>query len=89
MNGLPQQAEAVIGQITDENAKKSEPIILSWKGTKTPRGLSINGVQIAWAKNGIVTGVNGEMLGTYARTKEFAGPNRDEHAMIVIPRPAK
>ena len=86
MNDLPPQADAVINATTDANIKRGAGLlVLKWKGSKTPRGLSIGGVDISHAQHGIVTGVNGKTLGTYTRTMEFGGPNKDEHEMFVVP----
>lgn len=86
MNNLPPQVKAVIEATEKSNVERgSTPIKLEWKGTKIPRGLSINGVPIAWTQHGIVTGENGQRLGTYKRLVEFGGPNHDEHVMLVVP----
>jgi len=56
---------------------------MQWLGTKIPRGATIGGIAVGCAQHGRITGVKGEELGYYVRTKEYDGPDQDEHAMLV------
>jgi hypothetical protein len=86
LNGVPASVTAVLVAVEKEALNNgSEPFVLEWTGSKVPRGFKVNGVEIGWTQHGIVTGVNREMLGTYTRTKEWGGPDRDEHAMRIVP----
>jgi len=86
-NDIPDAARAVIVKMTEHALKDgAEPFVLEWVGTKIPRGFKVNGVEIAWTQHGIVTGVGGEHLGTYERLKEWGGPDKDEHAMLIVPK---
>ncbi len=82
----PLTAESIIDAMAEHDiAKGAEPITLKWKGSKVPRGHSVNGIQIGWTQHGLVTGVDGQNLGTYTRLQEFGGPDRDEHVMLIVP----
>ncbi len=56
---------------------------MRWTGTKIPRGSTIGDVAVGWTQHGQITGVDGEHLGYYERTKEFGGPGQDEHEMLI------
>lgn len=86
-NDLPPIVGQLIGLITKESLNNgAEPFTLHWTGSKIPRGYKVNGVEIGWTQHGLVTGVNGEDLGTYDRTIEWGGPNHDEHEMVITPK---
>lgn len=57
--------------------------VLSWEGSKIPRGAVINGETIAWTQHGCVTSESGKMIGTYDRVVEFGGQSGNEQVMIV------
>ncbi len=61
--------------------------LLTWEGNKIPRGAEINSQQIAWTQNGIVTSIEGEMIGQYERLQEFEGENRKTQQMLVFTEP--
>ena len=61
--------------------------LLTWEGNKVPRGVEINGHQIAWTQNGIVTSTEGEMIGQYDRLVEFGGENHRTQRMLVFTGP--
>jgi len=67
----------------EEAAKPWSRETLSWKGTKVPRHMSFRGKKIGWAQHGILLAEDGSQIGTYIRTKCFAGPGKDEHEMEV------
>jgi hypothetical protein len=56
---------------------------LRWKGSKIPRGAKVLGHEIAWAQHGRVVKKDGEGIGTYERTMEFAGESGLMQEMIV------
>ena len=71
-------------QLLDRVRQSSEnDCIMWWKGTKVPRGAMIDGVPVAWAQHGIIRGPDGQELAYYDRMREFAGPNGDEHALLI------
>lgn len=57
--------------------------IMQWKGSKIPRGATINHIAIGWTQHGRIIGENGEDLGYYSRMQEFDGPDGDQHAMLI------
>lgn len=61
--------------------------VMKWKGSKTPYGATIGGVEVFGSQHGRLSGADGEELGWYARTIEFGGTDGDEHAMqIELPK---
>lgn len=84
--GLPEFVGTALAAATTASLNNgAEPFVLHWTGHKIPRGYKVNGVEIGWTQNGLVVGINKENLGTYERTLEYGGPNKDEHEMIVVP----
>src|ERR1700733_13293533 len=82
---LVETARELIGGVA---AKQPNHYLLSWTGTKVPRGASIDGIQIGWTQHGMVTGTEGEQWGYYERMMEFGGAEgRDQ--VIVISTTAK
>lgn len=57
--------------------------IMQWKGTEVPRGATIGGIEIGLIQHGMITGKNRERLGFYDSMREFAGPECDEHAILI------
>ena len=57
---------------------------LQWEGNKIPRGALIEGAEIAWTQNGMVSGSKGENIGTYERLVEFGGASGKEQQMLVF-----
>jgi hypothetical protein len=70
-----------------DQAPPAVPVILKWKGSKIPRGETIAGVEVAWAQHGVLSGADGEMIGSYVRLVTFGGPNADEHEISVTSWP--
>jgi hypothetical protein len=77
-NDLPEAAQAML-----ETAKGQLPwaYLLRWKGSKVPRGASVDGTRITWAQHGRLVGEDGSQLGLYERVDEFGGPDSDEHVI--------
>jgi len=71
--------------LTALRAMKKNSFRLTWKGSKIPRGAKINGSRITWTQHGCVYSESGEgeVMGYYTRTKEWAGEDKDEHEMII------
>jgi hypothetical protein len=63
--------------------ESKELYLLSWNGTKIPHGASLKGKEIGWTQNGVVTSIEGEMIGIYDRVVEYGGEDGREHRMIV------
>jgi hypothetical protein len=62
----------------------TEIYLLEWEGGKIPRGAVLNGKEIGWTQHGMVTSTTGEMMGTYERSVEFGGANKQEQKMLVF-----
>lgn len=78
------QAEQTLENLMDTMRASSKRVFeLSWKGKKIPRGAIIMGKEIGWTQNGLVTSMDGEMIGTYERLEEFGGADRDQQRMMV------
>ncbi len=60
-----------------------EMYLVSWRGSKIPRGVKIKWYEIVWTQNGAVTVSGGMQMGTYQRLVEFGGDSRDEHVMVI------
>lgn len=73
----------VNGLLDSLKQTSEEAVVLNWEGTKIPRGASIDGKEIGWTQNGVVTSVDGKMLGTYDRLMEWGGENGKQHCMVV------
>ena len=56
---------------------------LHWTGSKIPRGALLDGSAITWTQHGVVSTEVQHNVGYYTRTEEWAGPNKDEHEMII------
>jgi hypothetical protein len=71
--------------LTHLRASKKQSYRLAWKGSKIPRGAKIKGSRITWTQHGCVYSESGEgeIMGYYTRTKEWAGEGKDEHEMII------
>lgn len=76
--------EMIVGAAQDEMKTGAETYLVEWQGSKIPRGASIHGIAIGWTQNGIVSGTQGENLGTYERLVEFGGESGREHKMLVF-----
>ena len=57
--------------------------VLDWEGSKVPRGVEIDGQEIAWTQNGMVTSTDRKHIGTYNRTIEFGGESGQHHQMVI------
>ncbi len=65
--------------------QKSQHIfLLTWEGSKIPRGAEILGKTIAWTQHGIVRDSNGGTIGAYERLEEFGGKSGKEQRMTVF-----
>ena len=83
-NRYPADPMLAAKQLLDHVRQSSDnDCIMRWKGTKIPRGAMIDGVPVAWAQHGIIRGPEGQELAYYERMREFAGPNGDEHALLI------
>lgn len=60
-----------------------EMYLVSWRGSKIPRGVKVKGYQIVWTQNGVVTESGGMQIGTYQRLREFGGDSGKEHTMVI------
>ena len=80
LNGLPPQATEIINAIRQGS---KHDCIMRGKGSKIPRGATIDGIEVVWAQHGIISGPNGQQLGSYDRMEEFSGENKDRHALLV------
>ena len=70
--------------ITRWRERASKIFHLKWEGNKIPRGAVVEGVEIAWTQNGQVTGIGGQMIGTYDRLVEFGGASGKEQQMLIF-----
>jgi hypothetical protein len=73
-------AQALIGQMM---ATRENHFLLTWEGSKIPRGATVDGVQIGWTQHGLVTGAGGEQLGEYERITEFGGATGNTQVMLI------
>lgn len=66
-------------------AGQAKPVMYRWKSSlsKNPHHLrfGVDG-QICYMRDGIITTSNG-LSGVYDRILEFAGPDRDEHEVVL------
>ncbi len=62
----------------------SKIFLLKWEGNKIPHGAIIQGKEIAWTQNGIVSSTAREQIGTYERLVEFGGETGNEQQMLVF-----
>jgi hypothetical protein len=56
--------------------------LITWKGTKIPNNIDLDGIRIEWMQHGVVYG-NHTMFGYYDRIVEFGGQSRDEHICLA------
>jgi len=63
--------------------KSDNYFILTWDGSKIPRGAKVDNVEISWTQNGMVTGKGGEQLGYYDRLVEFGQPGGNRQVMLI------
>jgi len=57
--------------------------LLDWEGSKVPRGVVIDGKEIAWTQNSMVTSTERKHIGTYERTVEYGGASGEHHQMVI------
>ncbi len=57
--------------------------LLFWQGDKVPRGAIIEGQEIAWTQNGMVTSSEGKTIGYYDRIVEYGGESRRDQQMLM------
>lgn len=74
----------VNGLLDSLKQSSEEAVVLNWEGTKIPRGASFDGKEIGWTQNGVVTSVDGKMIGTYDRLMEWGGENGKQHCMVIF-----
>lgn len=75
---------AIAQNLIRQMASKSENFfLLTYEGTKIPRGAAIDNVEIGWTQNGMITGVGGQHLGYYERIVEFGPPSGNQHIMLI------
>ncbi len=60
----------------------------TWRGSKILR-VGFGGSFIDWMQHGRILDCSGEMIGTYERTREFAGPDGNEQTVIFFPLPGR
>jgi hypothetical protein len=77
---LKKLAEDMIGKLSDE---ANNHFLLTWEGSKVPRGAAIGGTDVGWTQHGIITGIDGSSLGYYDRISEFGGPEGRTQAMLI------
>lgn len=79
--------QGLISQVRDlvdaEKQARSGKLLLSWEGSKVPRGVTIQGKTIAWTQHGIVRAEGGGIIGYYDRVEQWAGPEGNRHKMII------
>jgi len=73
-------AQALIGQMM---GKSENFFLLTYEGSKIPRGAAIDNVEIGWTQHGMVTGKGGEQLGYYERIVEFGGSTGNTQVMLI------
>jgi hypothetical protein len=73
-------AQSLMGKLAEA---ADHHFLLTWEGSKIPRGASIDSTPIGWTQNGMVTGTNGQQLGYYERLEEFGGPSGNRQSMLV------
>ena len=77
-------AEDDVNELLAGFQKRSKRVFeLSWKGSKIPGGAVILGKEVGWTQNGMVTSVDGEMIGTYERLEEFGGAEGNDQRIRV------
>jgi len=64
-------------------AQSTREVVISWKGSKSPHGVIYDGRVCGCAQHGMLRDEDDNDIGPYRRTKMFAGPDRDEHEMVV------
>ena len=83
-------AECNMGKITSWVRQRQKRVLeLSWTGIRTPRGAEVLGVRIGWTQHGKVLDETGEVLGSYERIEDCAGPANDQKRMHVYMTPPK
>ena len=79
--GLPEKYTTLLSKLRKKGSKK---LLLTWRGSKIPRGVNIPDIgSINWAQNGVLQDEQGVILGYYKRLLEFTGENSDEHKMVI------
>jgi len=74
------QVDAQIARLRGQGGLR---FLLTWTGSKVPRGANVFGHIVMWTQNGQVTTQTGIDIGTYDRLVEFGGPSHNEQMMIV------
>lgn len=86
--------QAIAGIRRTSRREGGRVFLLSWEGTKIPRGAQVFGHTIVWTQHGQVTAKLAgseskvEDIGTYDRLEEWGGPDRRSHKMLVYVSPA-
>ncbi len=86
---IERKLSGVIGALRKAGGRR---FLLTWKGSKIPRGAQILGYEIRWTQNGqvIARGPSGnEDIGTYDRLVENGGVGGKEQKMIIYLYPPK
>lgn len=62
--------------------------VVSWIGSKVPRGAVIDGHTVEYANGGFVRDTDGYLFARFVRLLEFGGKERNEHVLhvFVLPR---
>ena len=85
--GDEERSSQVNGLLSRMQQNSGRVFVVSWEGSKIPRGAEILGHRIGWTQHGVVTAEDGTRMGTYERTKEFAGASGKEQEIIVYLSP--
>jgi hypothetical protein len=56
--------------------------VMKWRGSKVPHGAAIDKTAF-YTQHGVVTSVDGEIVGYYDRTIEWGGEAGDEHEIAI------
>ncbi len=85
----PNLGDPVLNLVTNDLLRKmrdssKKTFHLKWEGGKIPRGAVVEGVTIGWTQHGVVTGTNGENIGTYERMVECGGKDQVNQEMLIF-----
>lgn len=86
MFDLNKLAHAMQSRFNEEEGAQTYRVMWESSDSKTPRFLRFGpdgNMQLAYCRDGIFN-TTGNAAGTYTRVKEFAGPKREHHEMLLV-----